>query len=296
MAQETQAGKLKEHEKERDFFCLVSDAFRVFARRSSIALGSAWAFAGAVLVILVWILTGPTFHFSDTWQLIINTATTIVTFLMVFLIQNTQNRDAKAVHLKLDEVIRALKGARNQLVDLENLSDEDLKKREKQFQHLAEKGEREGGRSRDGTPVKRRVAPSSSGGRFRFSGLAGSQKNFAARAQPKNLTPTAIRFTRVTTATSVPDEPVTPVCPILARHELHQIAFNLFLSLFVRPSRRIIARRACPRRLFVFKGISEHDGPFYLTPKIRVIPPYHRTFRRVLRDCAHGSTNVRPVG
>src|SRR4029077_18275323 len=128
MAQETQARKLKEHEKERDFFCVVSDAFRGFARRSSIALGSAWAFAGAVLVILVWILTGPTFHFSDTWQLIINTATTIVTFLMVFLIQNTQNRDAKAVHLKLDEVIRALKGARNQLVDLENLSDEDLKK------------------------------------------------------------------------------------------------------------------------------------------------------------------------
>jgi low affinity Fe/Cu permease len=156
MAQETQAGKLKEHEKKRDFFCVVSDAFRVFARRSSIALGSAWAFAGAVLVILVWILTGPTFHFSDTWQLIINTATTIVTFLMVFLIQNTQNRDAKAVHLKLDEVIRALKGARNQLVDLENLSDEDLKKLEKQFQHLREKAERDGSSSRDVTPVKRR--------------------------------------------------------------------------------------------------------------------------------------------
>src|SRR5258708_30353841 len=88
----TQAGELKEHEQERDFFCVVSDAFRVFARRSSMMLGSAWAFAGAVLVILVWILTGPTFHFSDTWQLIINTATTVVTFLMVFLIQNTQNR------------------------------------------------------------------------------------------------------------------------------------------------------------------------------------------------------------
>jgi low affinity Fe/Cu permease len=93
---ETQVEKVKEQEKERNFFCMVSDAFRVFARRSSIALGSAWAFTGAVLVILVWILTGPTFHFSDTWQLIINTATTIVTFLMVFLIQNTQNRDAKS--------------------------------------------------------------------------------------------------------------------------------------------------------------------------------------------------------
>ncbi len=140
----TQIEKLMEQEKERDFFCVVSDAFRLFARRSSIILGSAWAFAGAVLVILVWILTGPTFHFSDTWQLIINTATTIVTFLMVFLIQNTQNRDAKAVHLKLDEIIRALKGARNELVDLEELSDEDLKKLEQQFQRIRKKAEHDG--------------------------------------------------------------------------------------------------------------------------------------------------------
>ncbi len=99
-------------------------------------LGSAWAFAGAVLVIVVWLLTGPTFHFSDTWQLIINTATTIITFLMVFLIQNTQNRDAKAVHLKLDELIRAIKDARNELVDLEDLSDEELKKLEEQFRRM----------------------------------------------------------------------------------------------------------------------------------------------------------------
>jgi low affinity Fe/Cu permease len=141
---ETQIEKLMEREKERDFFCVVSDAFRVFARRSSMILGSAWAFAGAVLVILVWILTGPTFHFSDTWQLIINTATTIITFLMVFLIQNTQNRDAKAVHLKLDEIIRALKGARNELIDLEELSDEDLKKLEKQFQRIRKKAEHDG--------------------------------------------------------------------------------------------------------------------------------------------------------
>src|SRR2546428_7911625 len=131
--QETQVEKLKEHERERDFFCIVRDAFRVFARKSSILLGSAWAFAGAVLVILVWCLTGPTFHFSDTWQLIINTATTVITFLMVFLIQNTQNRDAKAVHLKLDELIRAIKDARNELVDLEDLSDEELQKLEAQF-------------------------------------------------------------------------------------------------------------------------------------------------------------------
>jgi low affinity Fe/Cu permease len=125
----------------RDFFCVVRDAFRVFARRSSAILGSAWAFAGALFIIVVWALTGPTFHFSDTWQLIINTGTTIVTFLMVFLIQNTQNRDAKAVHLKLDEIIRALKGARNKLVDLEELSDDELKKIEEEFIRIRKRAE-----------------------------------------------------------------------------------------------------------------------------------------------------------
>ena len=139
----TQTEKLKK----RDIFCLVSDAFRVFARHSAIALGSAWAFSGAVLVIFVWVVTGPTFHFSDTWQLVINTATTIVTFLMVFLIQNTQNRDAKAVHLKLDELIRALKDARNELVNLEDLSDEELKKLEKQFQRMRKRAENDGSHS-----------------------------------------------------------------------------------------------------------------------------------------------------
>ena len=137
----TQAEELKKNEQERDFFCVVSDAFRVFARRSSSMLGSAWAFTAALLVIVIWLVTGPVFHYSNTWQLIINTATTIITFLMVFLIQNTQNRDAKAVHLKLDELIRAVKGARNQLVNLENLSDEDLKKLEEQFQLLRRKAE-----------------------------------------------------------------------------------------------------------------------------------------------------------
>ena len=144
----TEIGQLKEQDKERDFFCVVSDAFRIFARRSSIALGSAWAFVGAVLAILVWVVTGPMFRFSDTWQLVINTATTIVTFLMVFLIQNTQNRDAKAVHLKLDELIRALKDARNELVDLENLSDEELTKLEKQFKSMRERAEKDGSSSR----------------------------------------------------------------------------------------------------------------------------------------------------
>ena len=152
----TQTEKLKKKEKERDFFGVVSDAFRIFARHSSIALGSAWAFAGAVLVILVWVLTGPMFHFSDTWQLVINTATTIVTFLMVFLIQNTQNRDAKAVHLKLDELIRALEDARNELVDLENLSDKDLKKLEEQFKSMRKRAEDDGSPSRHAEPSELR--------------------------------------------------------------------------------------------------------------------------------------------
>ena len=150
---ETQVKKLREHEASRDFVCVVRDAFRVFARQSSIILGSAWVFTAAILIIVAWALTGPTFHFSDTWQLIINTGTTIVTFLMVFLIQNTQNRDAKAMHLKLDEIIRALKKARNELVDLEDLSDEELKKLEEQFKELRQKAER------DGTQPSRHAEP-----------------------------------------------------------------------------------------------------------------------------------------
>jgi low affinity Fe/Cu permease len=125
----------------RDILCRMRDAFRVFARKSSSVLGSAWAFIIALLIIATWGITGPAFHFSDTWQLIINTGTTIVTFLMVFLIQNTQNRDAKAVHLKLDELIRALRGARNDLVDLEKLSDDQLKNLEEQFTKLREHAE-----------------------------------------------------------------------------------------------------------------------------------------------------------
>ena len=150
----TQPEELKEHERERDFFCAVSDAFRLFAHRSAFMLGSAWAFAAAAFVILVWLVTGPTFHFSDTWQLIINTATTIITFLMVFLIQNTQNRDAKAMHLKLDELIRALKGARDQLVDIEDLSDEELKKLEEQFQRMRKRAEKNGSSSRRVSPTE----------------------------------------------------------------------------------------------------------------------------------------------
>src|ERR1700749_2848594 len=104
----------------------TNDWFGQFAASASGWLGSKWAFAGAGLVIVVWASVGPVFHYSDTWQLVINTGTTIVTFLMVFLIQNTQNRDARAINLKLNELIRALDKARDQMIDIENLSDLEL--------------------------------------------------------------------------------------------------------------------------------------------------------------------------
>jgi low affinity Fe/Cu permease len=114
----------------------MNEAFRRFAHRVSQLVGTSWAFILAVLVILVWSVTGPMFGYSDTWQLVINTGTTIVTFLMVFLIQNTQNRDAKAIHLKLDELIKAVKGARTGLVNLEELSDSELERLQKEFARL----------------------------------------------------------------------------------------------------------------------------------------------------------------
>ncbi len=104
----------------------TNDAFGKFAASASGWLGSKWAFAAAGMVIVVWAAIGPIFHFSDTWQLVINTGTTIVTFLMVFLIQNTQNRDARAINLKLNELIRAIDKARDQMIDIENLSDLEL--------------------------------------------------------------------------------------------------------------------------------------------------------------------------
>ncbi len=163
MAIEMQKEKSKQQES-RDFFCLVSDTFRIFARSSSTVLGSAWAFASAVLIIVIWGLTGPTFHYSNTWQLIINTGTTIVTFLMVFLIQNTQNRDAKAAHLKLDELIRAVKGARNELIDLQKLSDEELTSLEKQFERVRKRAGTNAGdtsqeKGKRGALPERRSAP-----------------------------------------------------------------------------------------------------------------------------------------
>src|SRR5690348_11732179 len=114
----------------------LRERFRLFAQRVACAAGSPGAFVVSCTLLLFWAMSGPLFHFSDTWQLVINTATTIVTFLMVFLIQNTQNRDAKAIHLKLDELIRSVKGARNQLVCLENLSEDELIKLESEFTRL----------------------------------------------------------------------------------------------------------------------------------------------------------------
>jgi low affinity Fe/Cu permease len=119
----------------------MKDWFHAFASRMSQAAGSPFAFLLAVIIIVVWAIAGPAFGYSDTWQLVINTGTTIITFLIVFLIQNTQNRDARAMHLKLDELIKAVKGARTQLVDLEEMSDAELAKLEGEFKALRERYE-----------------------------------------------------------------------------------------------------------------------------------------------------------
>jgi low affinity Fe/Cu permease len=105
--------------------------------------GSSWAFAVAVLVVLVWLLTGPLFHYSDTWQLVINTGTTIVTFLMVFLIQRSQNKDALAMHLKLNELVAAMQGASNRLIDVENLTEDELMRLHRFYQRLADTSKRD---------------------------------------------------------------------------------------------------------------------------------------------------------
>jgi len=117
----------------------TAEGFQTFATKVSCWTGSRWSFLGAMLIIIVWAVLGPYFHYSDTWQLVVNTATTIVTFLMVFLIQNTQNRDARAIHLKLDELIRGLEGPRNSLVLLEEASDEEIEKVEQQFKQLKQR-------------------------------------------------------------------------------------------------------------------------------------------------------------
>jgi low affinity Fe/Cu permease len=110
--------------------------FYKLARKTSEAVGSPFATIGAVTIVLIWAFTGPIFQFSNTWQLVINTGTTIVTFLMVFLIQNSQNRDAKAVQIKLDELIWALKNARNEIIDVENSSEQELQDLQQDFSEL----------------------------------------------------------------------------------------------------------------------------------------------------------------
>ena len=119
---------------------MLKEAFHKIARRVSNAIGTPLAFVLALLAVIAWAVTGPLFHYSDTWQLVINTATTVVTFLVVFLIQNTQNHDSRAIHLKLDELLRAVKRARNELVDLEEMSDAELAKLEAEFRRIHEQG------------------------------------------------------------------------------------------------------------------------------------------------------------
>ena len=117
----------------------MNELFHKFAHGISNIVGTSWFFIVAVSIVVVWAATGPMFDYSNTWQLVINTSTTIITFLMVFLIQNTQNRDAKAFHLKLDELIKGVKGARTELVDLEELSDKELERLQEEFQRLHNK-------------------------------------------------------------------------------------------------------------------------------------------------------------
>ena len=119
--------------------CDMKRFFRVFATRSSEIVGSPASFLIGVLAIVVWAAAGPYFHYSDSWQLVVNSGSSIITFLMVFLIQSTQNRDAKVMHLKLDELIRAVTAARTDLVHLENLGDEELEALEKEFLKLHER-------------------------------------------------------------------------------------------------------------------------------------------------------------
>jgi low affinity Fe/Cu permease len=132
-----------------------SSVFNDLANGCSRLLGTAGAFGIAVAMVAIWAISGPFFHFSDTWELVINTATTIVTFLMVFLIQNTQNRDSAAIQLKLDEIIRSTRGAHNAMLDLEKLSQHDLDKIRALYEELADKARQESARGEAvmGTPI-----------------------------------------------------------------------------------------------------------------------------------------------
>ena len=138
----------------------MSDLFRRFAQGVSRATGHASAFVIAVLVVVVWLVTGPLFQYSNTWQLAINTGTTIVTFLMVFILQNTQNRDNQALQLKLDELLRAIHSARTSFVDIEELPDAALEALAEEFRTMHERALRE--RESRGRRQKRAAAPGQS--------------------------------------------------------------------------------------------------------------------------------------
>jgi low affinity Fe/Cu permease len=128
----------------------VSSALAEFSQAVTLWSGSSWAFIAALATIVIWATTGPIFHYSDTWQLVINTGTTIITFLMVFLIQRAQNKESLAVQVKLNEIIAAIEGASNRLIDIEDLSEEEVKKLHKQYEHLGKllKSERDPKESR----------------------------------------------------------------------------------------------------------------------------------------------------
>jgi low affinity Fe/Cu permease len=114
----------------------LTDHFQLFATKMAFLVGTKWAFLIAVVIIVAWAVLGPAYAYSNTWQLVINTATTIVTFLMVFLIQNTQNRDARAIHLKLDEIIHSIRRAHNEMISIENLSDQELKSMADKYERI----------------------------------------------------------------------------------------------------------------------------------------------------------------
>jgi low affinity Fe/Cu permease len=157
----------------------LEDRFREVSNRITAAVGTPWAMAAAALIVVVWAITGPIFGFSDTWQLVINTGTTIVTFLMVFTIQTSQNRESKAMQLKLDELIRATKGARNVVIEEEKLPEEELERDEQAYEAIAE-GDGKGGSSGSGrrsTSGSRRSSSSS-----RRSGSSSSSSSSKRRS------------------------------------------------------------------------------------------------------------------
>jgi low affinity Fe/Cu permease len=156
--------------------------FRRLAQATAQAVGTPWTFLAAMAIVIVWAASGPAFHYSDTWQLVINTGTTIVTFLMVFLIQNTQNRDAKVMHLKLDELIRATHTARNRLVDMEAMSDEELAALQREFKELHR---RAGETLEERRQHDRRITPPGP------SSASGIPVSAAASAAAENATSTA---------------------------------------------------------------------------------------------------------